>query len=327
MLTSARIVLKHHRFEVGAAVILGLFAAVAALVISYRLNAIGVPAGCFERWLSGGGAEGAGDCAGPVEAFATINEEEAGKLLAFMAVLPFIVGLLAGVSIVGRELEARTAHSAWALTPSRHRWLARQVGPILLVMTVAVALAAGAASVLETTREPWYSSTFADLMLHGWPVIGRALAAFSVGLLVGAVVGRSLPALIVGALVCVVLVMVEGTAQEAWYQANLEVVGDASISGGSVMEAATRLTASTSGRRGWVRTDISTAKGLRPCWYRATSRMSTNGCVDHGWKMVQLGVPASKAGQLATLDALGFAGVALVIGLATVPVIDRRRPV
>ena len=177
MLTSARIVLKHHRFEVGAAVILGLFAAVAALVISYRLNAVGVPAGCFEQWLAGGGAEGAGACAGPVQTFATINEEEAGKLLAFMAVLPFIVGLLAGVSIVGRELETRTAQSA--LTPSRHRWLARQVGPILLVLTAAVALAAGAASVLETTREPWYHSTFGDLMLHGWPVIGRAVAAFS----------------------------------------------------------------------------------------------------------------------------------------------------
>ena len=118
MLSSARLVLKHHRFEVGAAVILGLLAAVAALVISYRLNSIGVPAGCFEQWLAGGGAEGAGDCAGPVQAFATINEDEAGKLLAFMAVLPFIVGLLAGVSIVGRELEARTAQTAWALTPS-----------------------------------------------------------------------------------------------------------------------------------------------------------------------------------------------------------------
>ena len=174
MLTSARLVLKHHRFEVGAAAILGLLAAVAALVISYRLNAIGVPAGCFEQWLTGGGAEGAGNCAGLVQAFAQINEDEAGKLLAFMAVLPFIVGLLAGVSIVGRELEARTAQLAWALTASRHRWLARQVGPILLIVIVVVALAAAAASVLEATREPWYHSTFGDLSLHGWPVIGRA---------------------------------------------------------------------------------------------------------------------------------------------------------
>lgn len=321
MLTSARIVLKHHRFEVGAAVILGLFAAVAALVISYRLNAIGVPAGCFERWLAGGGAEGAGDCAGPVQAFATINEDEAGKLLAFMAVLPFIVGLLAGVSIVGRELEARTAQTAWALTASRRRWLARQAGPILLVMTVAVALAAGAASVLETTRAPWYSSTFADLMLHGWPVIGRALAAFSVGLLVGAVVGRSLPALIVGALVCVVLVMVGATGQQAWYEANLEVFGDASFGDSGTFDGIPFESA-------WLGPDGHLDReGLANSQVPNDVQDPDQWLLDHGWKMVRLAVPASKAGQLATLDALGFAVVALVVGLATVPVVDRRRPV
>lgn len=317
ILTSARIVLKHHRFEVGAAVILGLLAAGAALVISYRLNAIGVPAGCFEQWLAGGGAEGAGACAGPVQAFAQINEDEAGKLLAFMAVLPFIVGLLAGVSIVGRELEARTAQSAWALTPSRHRWLARQVGPILLVMTVAVALAAGAASVLETTREPWYHSTFGDLMLHGWPVIGRALAAFSVGLLVGATVGRSLPALIVAAVVCVGLVMLGGALHEAWYQANSEVVGDTTSVGDNSYFASVWL-----GPDGHV-----DREGLAYLQVPSGIEDSNQWLLDHGWKMVQFGVPASKAGQLAALDALGFAGVALVVGLATVPVVDRRRPV
>jgi hypothetical protein len=321
MLTSARIVLKHHRFEVGAAVIIGLLAAAAALVISYRLNAIGVPDGCFERWLIGGGADGAGDCAGPVQAFAQINEEEAGKLLAFMAVLPFIVGLLAGVSIVGRELESRTAQMAWALTPSRHRWLARQVGPILLVVTVAVALAAGAASVLETTREPWYHSTFGDLMLHGWPVIGRALAAFSVGLLVGALVGRVLPGLIVAAVVCVVLLLFEGMAQDAWQRANLEVVSDASVSDGPFdglvfdsawLDPAGHLVVGYEAGHSLVPSDIADVDQ----WL-----------LDHGYKMVRLGVPSSKAGQLAALDTIGFLGVALVFGLATVPIVDRRRPV
>jgi hypothetical protein len=321
MLTSARIVLKHHRFEVGAAVILGLFAAVAALVISYRLNAIGVPAGCFERWLAGGGAEGAGDCAGPVQAFADVNEDQAGKLLAFMAVLPFIVGLLAGVSIVGRELEARTAQTAWALTPSRRRWLARQVGPILLIVTVVVALAAGAATVLETTREPWYHSTYGDLMLHGWPVVGRALAAFSVGLLVGAIVGRSLPALIVAALVCVVLLMFDGMAQNAWYQANFEVIADtATVNNGSFD--------GIYGDYGWLAPD-GRFVGEEAAFLQVPTGTPDAGqwLLDNEWKTAVLGVPSSKAGQLATLDALGFAVLALIVGLATVPVVDRRRPV
>lgn len=320
MITSTRIVLKHHRFEVGAAAILGLLAAVAALEISYRLNAIGVPAGCFERWLAGGGAGGAGDCAGPVQAFAQINEDEAGKLLAFMAVLPFIVGLLAGVSIVGRELEARTAQLAWALTPSRHRWLARQVAPILLVSVVVVALAAAAASILETTREPWYHSTYGDLMLHGWPVIGRMAGAFAIGLLIGAVVGRSLPALIVAAALCVVLLLFEGIAQNAWYDANLEVIDTTAVNNGTFD--------GIYGQTGWLTPDgqlVDEASAFQ----RAPSGVvdQNQWLLDQGYTMETLGVPSSKAGQLAALDTVGFLGVALVVVIVTVPIVDRRRPV
>jgi len=320
MLTSARIVLKHHRFEVGAAAILGLLAAAAAIVISYRLTAIGVPVGCFEQWLNGGGAEGAGDCAGPVQAFAQINEDEAGKLLAFMAVLPFIVGLLAGVSIVGRELEARTAQLGWALTPSRHRWLARQVAPILLVIIVVIALAAAAASVLEATREPWYHSTFGDLSLHGWPVIGRAVAAFSIGLLVGAVIGRSLPALIVAAVLCVGLLLLEGMAVEGWHQANYEVIDSTAANNGTFD--------GIYGASGW-RTPDGQSIGDEAAFQQVPTGTGdpNQWLIDHGYTMLTLGIPATKAGELAALETAGFLAVALVVGLAAIPVVDRRRPV
>ena len=321
MLASARLVLKHHRFEVGAAAILGLLAAGAALVISYRLNAIGVPAGCFERWLTGTGAEGAGDCAGPVQAFAQINEDEAGKLLAFMAVLPFIVGLLAGVSIVGRELESRTAQFGWALTPSRHRWLARQVGPILLVIIVVIALAAFAASVLEATRQPWYHSTFGDLSLHGWPVIGRALAAFSIGLLVGAVVGRSLPALIVAAVLCIALLVLAGMATDAWYQANYEPIHDQAALDNGTFDG-------IYGDSEW-RTPGGGYIGEEAAFGQVPSGVDdpNQWLIDHGYTVVTLGIPASRAGELAALQTAGFLAVSLVVGLATIPVVDRRRPI
>jgi hypothetical protein len=320
MLASTRLVLKHHRFEVGSAVILGLLVAAAALVISYRLKAIAVPVGCFERWLNAG-PEGAGDCAGPVQAFAQINEDEAGKLLAFMAVLPFIVGLLAGVSIVARELESRTAQLGWALTPSRHRWLARQVAPILLVIVLAVALAAAAASVLEATREPWYHSTFGDLMLHGWPVVGRAVAAFAVGLLVGAVVGRSLPALIVAAIICFVLVLGEGIAQNAWFRANSEVIGDAATAFSGAFDG-------IYSENGWLDPDrhlIAEDAAFQRVPTDVTDQ--SQWLLDHGYTMVALGVASSKAGQLAALDAVGFLVVGVVVGLATIPIVDRRRPI
>jgi hypothetical protein len=301
-------------------VILGLLAAAGALLISYRLNAIAVPAGCFEQWLNAG-PEGAGDCAGPVQAFAQINEDEAGKLLAFMAVLPFVVGLLAGVSIVARELESRTAQLGWALTPSRHRWLARQVTPILLVIVVAVALAAAAASVLEATREPWYHSTFGDLMLHGWPVVGRAVAAFSVGLLVGAVVGRSLPALIIAAVICFVLLLGEGIAQNAWFRANAEVIGDAATAFNGAFDG-------VYSENAWLDPD-GHLLGEDLAFQQVPSDAidQSQWLLDNRYRMVALGVASSKAGQLAALDALGFLAVGLVAGLATVPIVDRRRPI
>jgi hypothetical protein len=47
----------------------------------------------------------------------------------------------------------------------------------------------------------------------------------------------------------------------------------------------------------------------------------------HARAVQALGVPSSKAGQLAALDTLGFLVLALVVGIATVPIVDRRRPV
>lgn len=43
-----------------------------------------------------------------------------------------------GVPIVARELEARTAQTAWSLSGSRLRWLLRQMAPILILLGVTV---------------------------------------------------------------------------------------------------------------------------------------------------------------------------------------------
>lgn len=223
MLTSVRLTLKHHRFEVGAAMLAALVLGISALAVAYRLNAVGVPAGCFDAWLNGGGADGAGSCAAPVQAFATINEEEAGKVFAAMAVLPFAVGLLAGVPLVGREIETRTAQTAWSLSGSRLRWLARQLAPVLVVILVAVAFAALAADVLEQTRAPWYHSAISDMALHGPIVVGRALAGLGIGLLVGALVGRTLPAFIVGALAVLLVVTLVGGTQFDWFRSRAQL--------------------------------------------------------------------------------------------------------
>ena len=153
MLASARLTLKQHRFEVGVATIAAVLLGAAALVVDARLRAVNASSGCFESWLAGNPTS---DCSTSVAAFASINESQANVVFAAMAILPFAVGLLGGVPIVGRELEARTAETAWSLSASRIAWLGRQLLPIVLSLGLAVTFASVAAGVLEATRQPWY---------------------------------------------------------------------------------------------------------------------------------------------------------------------------
>jgi len=321
MLTSVRLTLKQHRFEVGAAVLGALVLGALALVVDSRLRAINVPAGCFEAWMSGGGADGAGDCSGPVQAFATINEEEAGKLLAAMAVLPFVVGLLAGVPIVGRELESRTAQTAWSLSGSRLRWLLRQLAPIVILVGVAITFAAFAASVLEATREPWYHSGFSDVALHGPPVIARAFGALGLGLLIGASLGRTLPAFIVGAILSLMLVYVAGAARYSWLDMQDPVIiGDSSV--GQPADFHGLITAQV-----WL-----TPQGTQLGWDEVTARVPAGvsepdgWLYDNGYKLIDLGLNEEVLLGWAQYEVLIFGLVGFASLAAGIVVVNRRRP-
>ncbi|HEY3523401.1 MAG TPA: hypothetical protein VGK63_06830, partial [Candidatus Limnocylindrales bacterium] len=129
-----------------------------------------------------------------------------------------------GVPLVGRELETRTAQTAWSLSGSRLRWLGRQLLPVLVVLLVTVAFAALTTDFLEATRQPWYHSAIWDIALHGPIVVGRALAGLGIGLLVGALTGRTLPAFIVAALAALVAVMLVSGVQTGWFRSHAELV-------------------------------------------------------------------------------------------------------
>lgn len=320
MLTSARLTLKQHRFEVGGAVLGAFLLGVLALVVDARLRAINVPAGCFDVWLSAG-PEGAGDCTAPVKAFAAINEEEAGKILAAMAVLPFALGLLAGVPIVGRELESRTAQTAWSLTASRLRWLLRQLAPILTLLGVAITFAALAANVLETTREPWNHSGFSDIELHGPPVVGRALGALGVGLLLGALLGRTLPAFIVGALLSILLVMGAGIARSAWLDTQKTVIPVDSSTGQPADPYALTF------GQGWLTPEGAQIEDEESFARVPSGESDPNAWLrDQGYKQFIVGVREEVAMGWAPYEALGFGLVGMASFVAGIVVVNRRRP-
>lgn len=218
-MTAARLLFKTHRFEALAVLAAAALLAVAALYVTSRLNGVAVETGCVQQWFSSGPVEASEACSASMQEFGTINEGEAGKVMAGMALLPFIGGLLIGVPLVGREIEQRTATLAWSLQSSRRRWLLKRVAIGGLALAAALAVPAATAEILEPARQPWLdpsTTAFRDYGLRGPLTVFRGLAAFAIGLLAGAVIGRVLPALIIGTVGAVLLVQVVLAAQWAY---------------------------------------------------------------------------------------------------------------
>jgi hypothetical protein len=213
MLASARVLVKPYRFEVGLAAIAALIVGVAALIVTFRLESIPMPPGCFDAWVQAPGGVFAPDCEHATFLWQSIDNNEASVVFGVMVFVPFIVGLIAGVPIVARELEMGTAQTAWFLWPSRTGWLGRKLLPVLALLAIAIGFAALSGAVLEGTQpgvDVLHSTS------QGPIIVARALAAFGVGLLAGALFGRSLPAFLVAAVALGVLGWAAETSRFAW---------------------------------------------------------------------------------------------------------------
>lgn len=150
--------------------------------------------------------------------------------MAAMKVLPFAVGLIGGVPIVSRELEERTASVAWSLSGSRVSWLGRQVAPIGVLLTTAIAFPAFASAMIADERAVIGEQAFQDIGAYGVPAVARAVGAFSLGLFLGVVLGRAVPALILAAGIAGLLFLVSTEARVAWLaQQSPVVVVDAPV--------------------------------------------------------------------------------------------------
>jgi hypothetical protein len=325
MLGSARVTLKQYRFEVDAAALAALVLGVSALIVAYRLGATNVPPGCFEAVI-GGDAPPAAACKIAVDAFASIDHEEADRVLAAVAVLPFALGLLGGIPIVARELEGRTAQTAWSLFGSRRRWLIRQVAPVLLVLGIAVSFAALAASILEGTREPLYQAShtydaFRGLGLHGPLVVIRAFGIFGIGLLFGALDGRSIPALVYGVILSIGLAIATQVARDAWLQGQPTVViADACCTQGVDWHGQQmgRVWLTSGGDR--LTDDVARAR------VPAGVSEPDTWLADHGYRWVDIGVTEEVGLRWGAYDALGFGLVGAGSLVAGVAAVSRRRP-
>jgi hypothetical protein len=223
MLASARVMVKPFRFEVGIAALVAVIAGLAALIVTFRLESIPMPPGCFEAWVQAPGGSFSPDCEHATSLWQSIDANEANVVFSIMAFVPFIVGLIGGVTIVARELEMGTAQTAWFLWPSRMMWLARKLLPVIALLGIAVGFAAVSGGLLGATQP---GQDVLHSTAQGPIVMARTLAAFGLGALAGSVFGRSLPAFLIAAVLCGVLGWMAEAARFSWLFDHRVIAGE-----------------------------------------------------------------------------------------------------
>ena len=205
-MNAVRSTLRPIRFELVAVALLAGVAIVIAGGSVARLLLFGIPKSCMTFELSG-----AADCVRYARAIAEYEEFlEASRSPALAAAigLPVVAALLAGVALVGKEIDQRTTVLAWSMAPSRARWLLLRVAPMLVALGVFSLVAGGLVDLLFGLSGPGIDQAhdFVGLGLRGVPILGIGVLVFGVSLLVGAVLGRVLPAVLLsGALIATAL--------------------------------------------------------------------------------------------------------------------------
>jgi hypothetical protein len=324
MLDRLRVNYRLHRFEVLAVVLGCAVCAVTAAIVTAHLNAAAaaIPAGCFEDYFADLGSPA---CNAPFWVFAEVNRSEATPVIVAMAVLPFVAGLLIGPPLVAHELETRTAETAWVLAGARWRWLAGLVVPAVVLLVVTVGIVAGLTVLLEAARRPWFDGgpSWDDMGFYGPIVVARALVAFGIGLLLGALVGRTMPALTLGALASVAVFALCWVALWTWVDANAILVDgrNGNTNGGLTIGGQ------------WYQAADGTLLSSDEAWASvpAELREDPTGEAPYAWlhvhyREVYRGVPASYAPVWERIETIGLTGVAAVLIAGSFIVVERRRP-
>ncbi|MBX3031506.1 MAG: hypothetical protein KF809_15270 [Chloroflexi bacterium] len=192
-----------HRFEVVFVLAIGALVTLSAWVIGDQIRSLGLAeVTCWPRTENGDYATR--ECGRLMDAFWPL-EGQSGLVRVGLNVVPAIVGIILGVPVVGRELELRTAGFSWALTASRTRWLLARLLPMALVAVVALGIMGLAGrDLFDAIWLGRYGPDLTEVSTEGLALVLRGLAAFGVGLLIGALVGRTMPALLIGAVVMAV---------------------------------------------------------------------------------------------------------------------------
>lgn len=191
MLTATRLTYRINRFEIRVV----LIATVLSVVVSAAVIAWIRSSGYLACMASMAGPTAACLQLEDIGAWTTRIASMSSQLVPFF---PFFAGLLLGGPLIARELDKGTARLAWSLGPSRGRWYAQRVIPILLVVVSTAMIIGLVAEQLVALFAPDVdlANSFVAFHQRGVLIASGALLVASIAVAIGSIVGRPVPTLV-----------------------------------------------------------------------------------------------------------------------------------
>jgi hypothetical protein len=311
-----------HRWEVLASAAGVAILAAAMLWFTWQLSALaGTAPGCHDPNSPGPGCE----------QFAQQFYELSSKaewLSYFSALAPFAMGLVLGVPLVSREIEQRTASIAWTMSRSRAWWLAQRAAFPVLVMLVLLIVVAVVGEALASATMPaqhldrdlvWYGR-------RGGLIVVRGLASLGIGVLVGAWLGRVMPALLVAVFGSVLVFSAISLGMDRWMEGDaIAQAFDADRAGGRqlgqrVLLPSGELIDNAELQRRGLHYEVIQDDLL---WAKPEDIGHMDRLVGYDRYLV---VPGSRYPEIVLRESVVVGGTAVLLALATIFVVSRRRP-
>ena len=308
-----RLAWRLQRWELASLAAFVVAVVVALVVIGWRMEHIQASApACFGPAYGPAGSD-QGSCEASFRAYSAL--QQIGPYAAVAATLaPFLLGVILGPPLVGREIEGRTAPIAWALSRSRARWLALRGIPITgfaLAALLAVGLSGQTLARQLAGGEPGFDAVITSAPL----LLARGALALTVGLAAGAIIGRAFPAVLATAFVLVLIHVGLTAGVDAWMAAEAQPVEQSSgmASGSKIYDSGLR--------------DDETGEVFTFAQYYANNTVDeTAEMPPPGMTMMAWQIPASEYPTWMAREAVMVSGLALIAGVTFVASALRRSP-
>jgi hypothetical protein len=249
-------------------------------------------------------------------AFALWMDRIARVSMGIVPFFPFIAGLLIGVPLIARELEGGTARLAWSLGPSRLRWYAQRVLPVLAMVGIAGLLIGLTADALFQATNPSMNvdQSFVGFRGRGLLIAVEAVTVTTVAIAVGSLIGRLVPTFILSLILAVGIGVAVDLVERQLLRSETEVSDNFSWNTGDMfVDSRFRLPDGTIAS--WEELVI-----LKP-------EVETMGWTEEsGIRDVVLYIPGARYHDIERREALILSGIAGLFAAAAAVIVVRRRP-